>query len=54
MIKVTYSTRFSTMDRYFNTLPEAERYAGGLIKAMRRVNVHITSLTIGRKVIVKG
>ena len=52
MIKVTYSTRFSTMDRYFDTLPEAERYAGGLIRAMRRVNVQVTSLKIGRKTVI--
>jgi hypothetical protein len=52
MNKVTYSTRFSTMVREFDTLPEAERYAGGLIKAMRRVNIMITSLTVNGTVII--
>jgi len=52
MTKVTYTTRFSTMVREFDTLPEAERYAGGLIKAMRRVNIMITGLTVDGKVII--
>lgn len=52
MTKVTYTTRFSSMVREFDTLPEAERYAGSLIKAMRRVNIQITSLKVNGKVVI--
>jgi hypothetical protein len=44
MTKVTYTTRFSSMVREFDTLPEAERYAG--------VNIMITGLTVDGKVII--
>lgn len=51
MIKVTYTTRFSTMHREFATHGEAMRYAVGIKREMRRVGVAILSLTVGELVL---
>lgn len=47
MTKVTYTTRFSTMEREFATPEKAARYAIGIKREMHRVGVSILTLTVG-------
>jgi len=53
MIKVTYTTRFSSMERTFDSHGEAMRYAVGIQREMNRVRVAITSLTVGNLIVIK-
>jgi hypothetical protein len=46
MTKVTYTTRFASMERTFTTPEKAARYAITLKREMRRVGVAILTLTV--------
>ena len=53
MIKVTYTTRFSSMERTFDSHRQAMAYAVGIQREMNRVGVAVTSLTVGNLIVIK-